>query len=76
MDIKHHNFKKSKRQISYTMAMEQRLAAQWAGYTWQAFSLLPGVDRWIDPKIGGDSKSSVIVSYRRAKAIESIMMET
>jgi hypothetical protein len=57
----------------FTLEMEERLAAQWAGYTWQVYLSLPGADRWIDPEVGGDSKCSVLVSYRFAQRIEAIM---
>lgn len=65
-----------KRQITYdNLEIEERLAAQFSGYTWEQYQTLPGADWWIDPEAGGDSKASVIVFYRVAKRIEYIQNE-
>lgn len=52
--------------------MEERLAAQWSGYSWQAYLSLPGADRWVDPENPTDSKAMVLAIYRKYGQIESV----
>lgn len=55
--------------------MEQRLAAQWAHYTWGDYLDLVGADWWLDPYSGGDSKAKVLASFRIAKTLEAIVID-
>ena len=52
--------------------MEERLAAQWSGYTWEQYLVLPGADRWIDPENPSDSKAMVLATFRKYGQIESV----
>jgi hypothetical protein len=53
---------------------ENRLAAQWAGYSWMEYLALPGAQRWVDPYTGGESKCLVLVAYRAELMMRSISM--
>lgn len=59
--------------IEYDFEMEQRLAAQWAGYTYEQYQALPGASWW---STTGECKANVIVSYRAFKLMEALSYET
>lgn len=63
---------KPKREITYSLEMEERLAAKWANLSWDEYACLPGASRWIDPESDGDSKAAVLVAYRMAMRIEAV----
>ena len=52
--------------------MEQRLAANAAGYTWTEYLKLPGDFRWVDPMVDEDCKAMVIASYRVILDLEAM----
>lgn len=59
--------------IEMGIEMELRLAAQWAGYTFEQFQALPGASWWSD---SGESKASVLVSYRAYTLMNALSYET
>jgi hypothetical protein len=60
--------------FTYSDVAENRLAAQWAGYSWMEYLALPGAQRWVDPYTGGESKCLVLVAYRAELMMRSISM--
>lgn len=66
--------KKQKRPLEfvYSSLMEQRLAAQAAGYSWAEYLKLPGDFRWVDPLVDTDCKAAVIAAYRVMMDLEAM----
>jgi hypothetical protein len=60
--------------FTYSDVAENRLAAQWAGYSWREYLALPGAQRWVDAYTGGESKCLILVSYRADMMMKSISM--
>ena len=62
-------------QYTITSLLEWRLAAVWAGYSWDAFLALPGNFRWSDPTAASDCKAWVLESYRIAQALDAMQRD-
>lgn len=74
MDLRQYRFNhKPHVRISYSMQMEERLAAAHCGYTWEQYLTLPGADWWIDPTAPTDSKASVIAFYRADNLMKAVV---
>ena len=57
-----------------SLPAEERLAAQWSGYTWERYQQLVGVDEWLAEE--GDSKASVVASYRLHLTLEGLKWQS
>lgn len=66
---------KPKKQISYSIDQEMRLAAHFAGYAWDVFQALPGTSEWVDPDNPTDDKASVLASFRMHNLTEAIAQD-
>lgn len=59
-------------EIQHTRLLHERLAAQWAGYTWPQYQALPGDDRWVDFRRYHDCKAWVIAAYEVQRELEAL----
>lgn len=50
--------------IRTSRVLSERLAAQWAGYTWAEYLALPGDDCWVDGWRYHDCKAWVYTAYQ------------
>jgi len=52
--------------------LENRLAAQWAGYSWPDYKALPGSIFWMRQLGADDCKAMVIAAYRAAQDLDEL----
>lgn len=70
--IRDYHFRPAAATITYTMAYEQEQARIYAGMSVAEYDALPGTSAWIDPEIGGRSKSDLVMLYRMSNTIPAV----
>ena len=59
-------------EIQTSRLLDERLAAQWAGYTWPQYLALPGDDRWVNYRRYADCKAWVLAAYHVSLELDGL----
>lgn len=73
--IDQYHYQSSPATITYTMAYEEEQARIYAGMSILEYDALPGTPQWIDPEVGGRSKSDLVIIYRMSKNIPAAVAD-